>query len=658
MLLLLLAGCSNDDSDMSGAPEIKNSPTGKIRWYGGKIPDEPRTKGVADGAKRWNQNSGIYIKFLNTPSDPQIVERVKEVALEWERYAGIKFHFTDQSKETYVRIAFDWNDNDWLTWSYTGTDARLERDQTQPTAVLAGLEYLDDERFRGDVLRLFGQILGLEYEQRHEDWSINGYWRSETQLQRYWENQFEGYDMDWEELREHVFVPLTDENALELLKTREIDELSIMAWPYYSYQQTTKILANYELSEDDKAFIAQLYPKDEPSLPTIQEAWVDAGFFVWRDDTKTSLQMTDLGREQEYLPDVCDGEQLTSAYMMFNSYELKAAPMFNTSNIVNFEQMFYSCIILTSIPEYNTSKGLNFSWMFGRCGLLTTIPLLDTSNGTNFNYMFDRCTALTSIPFLDTSEGTQFVGMFGSCTTLTTIPLIDTSNGVDFFNMFQNCPALTDIPNLNTSKGTRFKGMFQRCIALTTIPLLDTSKGTDFEKMFDNCESLTTIPLLDISNGTNFHFMFNNCSSLTSIPNFNTSNGIFFSGMFSGCRLLTTIPLIDTSNGTNLSYMFQNCTALTSIPNLNTSKVEGFSGMFSNCTSLTSIPLIDTSKGGAFSSMFDNCILLTSIPPINTSRGFYFDYMFRNCRSLMVKPELDLSNATRTYGMYEGTPFE
>ncbi len=169
-LLLLMASCSRDESGGIETPEQVNHQSGKIRWYGAKLNKWPQTRGVADGAKLWNQNAGIYVKFLNAPSDPQVIEKIKLIAAEWEEYAGIKFHFVDQSQSAPVRIAFDWNGNDWLTWSYTGTDAKYERSQSQPTAVLAGADYLSEEELRGDVLRLFGQILGLEYEQRHQEW--------------------------------------------------------------------------------------------------------------------------------------------------------------------------------------------------------------------------------------------------------------------------------------------------------------------------------------------------------------------------------------------------------------------------------------------------------------------------------------------------------
>ena len=634
-LLLLWTGCSNENAELIGNPEGMDASLSKVRWYGTHLVEDVQTRGVADGAKRWNPDAGIYIKFLNAPANPLTLEKVKQIAVEWETYAGIKFNFVEADKNAEVRIAFDWMGNDWLTWSYTGTDAKYVRSQSQPTAVFGGLDDLDEEMFKGDVLRLFGQILGLEYEQRHQEWSKNGYWKKESQLQNYWETQFEdtGYAMEWDEIREYVFVPLTGINASQLMETKAIDEQSVMAWPYYNIRQTSKVLANFELSEGDKAFIARLYPKNGTTLPTIQEAWVDAGYFVWTDATKTALRITVLGKEQEYLPDVCDGEQLTSAYQMFKESRVIAVPTFNTVNIVDFNRMFQACKFITSIPYLNTSKGTIFCYMFEQCSSLTTIPHLNTSNGIFFGSMFEQCSSLTTIPHLDTSKG------------------------VNFITMFYQCSSLTTIPNLNTSMGVSFKGMFASCNSLTSIPHLDTSKGHTFSDMFYDCRVLTSIPHLDTSNGIIFSSMFRDCSALSSIPNLNTSKGSVFDYMFYKCSVLTSIPDLDISNGRDFSRMFSECNALTFIPHLDTSNGTIFTHMFSNCRSLNSIPNLDTSKGINFSHMFYQCSSLTCILNLDTSNGINFSYMFFQCRSLTIQPVLNLSSATDITDMYKYTLF-
>ena len=502
--LLSLVGCSKDETYSSSGNTTKST---KIRWYGVNSPSDITIRGVTDKAKLWNQNTGIPIKFINNPTDVDMILKIKAIAAEWERYAGIRFKYVDNDQNASVRIAFDWNGNDWLTWSYTGTDAKYVRSQAEPTVVFGGLQYQDDEQFKGDVLRVFGQILGLEYEQRHQDWD---FWRSEAQLQRYWEGMFEGMNMDWNEIKDYVFNPLSGENSIFPTQTSEVDELSVMAWPYYARTQVTNLVANFELSEGDKTFIAKLYPKESETLPTIQEAWVDTGYFTWTDDTKTALKITYQGANQEYLPDVNDGEQLTSAFEMFLDSKILEAPTFNTSNVTNF------------------------SWMFKSCGLLKTIPQYNTSKGENFSYMFNGCLELTDIPYMDTSNGINLIALFGSCHSLKTIPPINTSKATSFESMFAGCFIITSIPPLDTSNGVNFKGMFSWCVDLKTIPLIDTSKATNFEEMFSNCFSLTSIPLLDTSKGSFFVEMFANCNSLHEKPNLDLSSASRTDNMYKG----------------------------------------------------------------------------------------------------------------------------
>lgn len=135
--------------------------------------------------------------------------------------------------------------------------------------------------------------------------------------------------------------------------------------------------------------------KDKQALPTIQEAWVDAGYFTWNDSTKTSLQITALGAQHDTLPDVCDGEQLTSASRMFtiltnttDTIALEKAPFFNTQNITDFSWMFFRCTSLTSIPLFDTSNGTNFASMFYGCNSLTAIPKFDFSKAYDVSRMF------------------------------------------------------------------------------------------------------------------------------------------------------------------------------------------------------------------------------------------------------------------------------
>lgn len=660
-IILLLVGCGNDENY---ADNNTTSISSKIRWYGTQLRQEGQTRNNRKDSKLWNQKTGISIKFINEPFDPSLIDSIKQIAAQWKEYAGINFNYVTSDKKADIRIAFDWNGNDWLTWSYTGTDAKFVRNQNEPTAVFGGLKYLNQNQFKGDVLRIFGQILGLEYKRNHQHWAESGYWKNTTQLQEYWEDKFDGQKMDWDQVRDYVFIPMTSQDINILYTNKDDDALSVMVWPYYNCMHSTTLLANHELSKGDKLTIAKLYPREE--LPTIQEAWIDPGYFEWTDINRTSVRLTKLGAEQEYLPDVSDGDQLTSAKSMFcwidgtffRGNKLKQAPFFNSSNITIFSEMFRNSPFLTNIPLLDTSSGINFSDMFAYCRSLTTIPKLDTSNGINFQSMFWDCRSLKSIPELDTSNGVNFSGMFTYCKSLTSIPAVNAPNGNNFESMFSHCTSLTNIPPINAPIGTNFSNMFYNCTSLINISNLNVAKGYNFSNMFYNCISLTTAPLLNTSKGTNFSNMFYNCISLTRVSDIDISNGTDFSQMFTYCSSLTSIPKLDTSKGIIFRGMFEGCSSLKNVPPLNTSNGTNFLSMFYGCSSLTTIPKLDTSNGINFSHMFYNCTSLRSIPELDTSNGSYFGSMFYICSALAVKPQLNLSKATNTMNMYYGTLFQ
>lgn len=525
LLTILITGCSNDDYYERGSSDTKQSKT--AHWYGVKqLSDSVSLRSAADRMKLWAQDPIITVKFLNSPDDPAMLEQIKTYAKEWEQYAGVTFSFVETSEDALVRIGFDWDDNSWLTWSYTGNDAKMVRNQNEPTACFGGFNdgVMSDEEIKGDVLRVFGQILGLEFEQRHQGWDPS-WWKTDKNgtyyAEKYWEGMFDGYyeNLDWETIRKFVFDPLA---GATIVQTADVDFESIMMWPYYTKKETVKLYANYELSDGDKEFIATLYPKKEGN--TIQTAWVDAGYFVWVNAEKTQLRITEKGAQMEELPDVIDGEQLTSAASMFEyarfwdweSAHLKKAPIFNTSNIIDFSYMFGTCTYLIEIPHYDTSKGQSFHNMFSRCHYINNIPLFNTANGEYFSGMFNECHYLESIPPINTSNGVSFAGMFNKCFKLNLLPLIDTSKGTNFGAMFENCWSLPTIPAINTSKGINFARMFADS-KVASIPELDTSQGVYFNEMFWGDGYLKDFPVLNVSKGKRFDGMFHHAVSVQNI---------------------------------------------------------------------------------------------------------------------------------------------
>lgn len=606
---------------------------------------EISTRAVLEKRTKWANGSVIRVKFMN--GDAFVQSKVKQFANEWIRYANLHFVWVPSDAQADIRVAFNWN-GDTGSWSYIGAHSSY-MDQNKPSINFGWFDSnTTDTEFSRVIIHEFGHALGLKHEHQHP---LNDIAWNKSVVYAYYINL--GWDQN-----------MVDQNFFEKLSIEQTnyssyDPHSIMHYRIDPSFTTNGygVELNTILSDTDKAFIASEYPKDKEQLPTIQEAWVNTGLMEWTNSTKTALQITELGKQQESFADVSDGEQLISAYGMFKYSLLKKAPMFNTSNIKEFRGMFYECKQLTDIPQYNTSNGVDFSLMFAENPSIKTIPLLDTSKGTNFNSMFRECRSLASIPSLNIAMGTSFGSMFKECRSLTSIPTLNTSKGISFNGMFYGCRKLESIPMLNTSNGTDFGWMFRDCYSLTTIPKLDTSNGTHFSNMLSNCKTLTSVPSLNTSKGVYFDSMFSGCNALTSIPQLNTSNGTNFGWMFRECHSLTSVPLLDISKSMNFSFMFYGCSSLTSIPLLDTSKGTDFNNMFAGCISLESVPQLNTSKGVNFKCMFSVCRSLTIIPSIDTSNGVYFTSMFSYCSSLAKKPNLDLSKAKDISLMYYRTPF-
>ncbi|MDR2921339.1 MAG: hypothetical protein LBV72_18495 [Tannerella sp.] len=251
-LLFILCACNQQE-------EIVNSSFSKAEsadhFYGVKragvaAGDGVQLRGIAQRRNLWHTGTTIKVRFLNGTEDHK--QKVMTHAAEWEKYADIHFQFVTEGKAD-VRIGFDWNDNRWITWSYIGTDCKIVTDQSQPTLSFADWGSKPEEEIQGDALRAFGQVLGLELEHRHL--SFDPGWTN--RIAEYWEIEIE--DVPWADLKEYVFDPLS---ASDVVMTQEYDEQSIMVWPFHRrYADNTARYANYELSETDKQFIGQLYPK-------------------------------------------------------------------------------------------------------------------------------------------------------------------------------------------------------------------------------------------------------------------------------------------------------------------------------------------------------------------------------------------------------------
>ena len=270
-VLFLLCSCSNDDGLKPGQPDGEN--TAVIPHFYGMARLEnpaPETRGVANVLKTWNRpiaEESLTVKFLN--GTEYYRELVKGTVKEWEKVAGVKFYFVQDNEDALIRIGFDCVSGMMSSWAITGTDhIQLYEQQQEPTVHFAQWHSVSDKIKRSDVLRAFGQVLGLELEFRHPNFTPG--WITdengnvdETKIREYWKKELGDY-ITWEELKKMVLDPLLD-HAFLISKTNSYDAESVMTWPFYEMIAQNIPLIEYkedcksELSVRDKEFIRNIY---------------------------------------------------------------------------------------------------------------------------------------------------------------------------------------------------------------------------------------------------------------------------------------------------------------------------------------------------------------------------------------------------------------
>lgn len=283
-VVAMLFGCVKNDvpTETPNVGSMERLP----HFYGYAMPelDAPQTRGVADLTKRWHSPllDDLTVKFLN--GETADMDFVKETVKEWEACTGLQFKFLDDNtQDALIRIQFD--DRSLTSWALTGTDHARVVDQTQATVQFSNWFRLDERFMRNEVLRAFGQVIGLDLEFRHP--KFHPVWISdengnikEDEIRAYWESQLNSF-ITWEELKEYVIDPLEYHVSKEAIDcSDEYDPNSVMNWPFYDMIAENIPVLEYrdypisELSEEDKRFASELYselPKDTVIVKTVEK---------------------------------------------------------------------------------------------------------------------------------------------------------------------------------------------------------------------------------------------------------------------------------------------------------------------------------------------------------------------------------------------------
>lgn len=198
-------------------------------------------------AKKWPNGQVLRSRFLD--GVPAVQAKVQQWAREWCKYANITFDFGNDP-DAEIRISF----RDPGSWSTIGTDA-LNAPDGQATMNYGWLttDSSDDEYSRV-VIHEFGHALGFIHEHQNPAGGIH--WNKPA-VYRY----FEGPPNNWSPAQvDHNLFETYDK---EQTQYTDVDPRSIMMYPIPAGFTTDgfHVEWNRVLSDTDKSFVAEMYPK-------------------------------------------------------------------------------------------------------------------------------------------------------------------------------------------------------------------------------------------------------------------------------------------------------------------------------------------------------------------------------------------------------------
>lgn len=306
----------------------------------------------------------------------------------------------------------------------------------------------------------------------------------------------------------------------------------------------------------------------------------DVGFYELKNDKNLEVFPYDYEL-------VLDGSAPYSQITIFQGSSLKyigkldADKIFSisTGTSMSLGSLFSQCSGLIMVREISAVNYLpyfkNTSYMFYRCGALLQAPIMNTINVTDMNNMFRECKNLKIIPTYNTSNVTNMNSMFYECRNLRSVPNLDTGKVTNMYAMFYSCEKLEQLPTFDYSAITNNNGLYQFCYcckALKAIPSMDLDYAgiKTLYQAFYGCESVVTVGDIDSSYVTNFDSAFSGCKSLVSVSSIDTASGTNFNQMFRGCTELVNLPQMDWGHATELSNIINSCNKLsdTSLNNI------------------------------------------------------------------------------------------
>jgi hypothetical protein len=245
-------------------------------------------------SNKWIDGKTISVAFKG--GTIELHEKIANVASQWSNYANIRFDFgrdpatgkfrswstDDAGFQSDIRIAFDARGY----WSVVGTESRDPKiiAPNEASMNFEGFDQGTPDSWEGTVRHEFGHSLGLEHEHQHPVLECDWRWTDEEGYQDA-KDKFGQITVDkngkhpsiyrvlggppnnWApEIVDHNLRQLSDSTAFGFGK---FDKLSIMkyyfdSWMFIRGEQSDCYSrgGNNEFSDEDKARIADFYPKN------------------------------------------------------------------------------------------------------------------------------------------------------------------------------------------------------------------------------------------------------------------------------------------------------------------------------------------------------------------------------------------------------------
>ncbi|WEW58278.1 hypothetical protein PRK78_003746 [Emydomyces testavorans] len=195
----------------------------------------------------WADGRTLRVRLLS--GSDYIKSKIKQYATKWTEYANIKLQFVE-SGDAEIRVRVN---SDGTSWSYVGS-TNLSISSDNNTMNFGWLtDQTSDEEFSRVVTHEFGHALGCIHE--HQSPAANIKWNKQV-VYDYYEK------LGWS--KEKVDFNIFDHYSQTTTQYSDFDSKSIMLYSIPKEWTTDGFSVGWNtvLSDTDKAFIADMYPKE------------------------------------------------------------------------------------------------------------------------------------------------------------------------------------------------------------------------------------------------------------------------------------------------------------------------------------------------------------------------------------------------------------